>query len=191
MRPTRSHPDDRVSRGFTLAELLIVIALIGLLFGLVFMKLDSLVPGQRLKADARELASHLDQARNYAIVSGKPVTFVYDLDHDQYRYFVPFELSDDGKSIVGPGEFELHDWISLRDTVEFKDIFLVRDVIKDGTVTVTFEPRGIASDHIVHLGYVDVDPHDRGSTLVISPLLGFIDLVDKYFEPEVLQPSAF
>src|SRR5262249_41749753 len=109
-------------RGFTLTELLIVIALIGLLFGLVFMKLDSLVPSQRLKADARELASSLDQARNYAIVSGKPVIFAYDIDNRAYRYYVPFELSDDGNSIVGPGEFELHDWIFLRQDVEFKDI---------------------------------------------------------------------
>jgi type II secretion system protein H len=182
---------DRTRRGFTLTELLIVIALIGLLFGLVFMKLDNLVPGQRLKADARELASHLDQARNYAIVSGKQVKFAYDIDNRAYRYYVPFELSDDGTQIVGPGEFELHDWIFLRDNVEFKDIFLCRDIVKNGVVTVTFEPRGIATDHLVHLGYVDVDPRDACSSLMISPLLGYIDLFDIYKEPEMLDKSAF
>ncbi len=178
-------------RGFTLTELLIVIALIGLLFGLVFMKLDSLVPSQRLKADARELASSLDQARNYAIVSGKPVKFAYDIDNRAYRYFVPFELSDDGNSIVGPGEFELHDWVFLRQDVEFKDIFLGRDVVKTGVVTITFEPRGIATDHTVHLGKTDVDPREMCSSLTISPLLGYIDLFDFYKEPELIEKSAF
>lgn len=179
------------SRGFTLAELMLVIVLIGLLFGFVFLRLDNLVPSQRLKATAREIASHLDLARNYAINSGKPVKFEYDLDAQVYRYYVPFELSEDGKYILGPGEFELRDWTPLNDTVVFKDVQLINEVAKGGLVTVTFEPRGIASDHIVHLGYEDVDARESGVSILINPLLGYIDIADGYQVHEQLNQSAF
>lgn len=187
-----THRDARSKRaGFTLAELLVVIVLIGILFGFVFLRLDELVPGQRLKSSARDVASHLDLARNYAILSGKPVKFEYDLDHHLYRYYVPFELSEDGQHIVGPGEFELLEWSALNEAVVFKDIRLVNEIARGGLVTVTFEPRGIASDHIVHLGFEDMETRDACSSIIVNPLLGYIDIADGYQEPEVLAPSAF
>lgn len=187
--PLRDTRDLRA--GFTLAELLLVIVLIGLLFGFVFLRLDHMVPGQRLKSTAREVASQLDLARNYAILSGKPVKFEYDLDHQVFRFYVPFELSEDGKYIVGPGEFELLDWTPLNETIVFKDIRLVNEVARGGLVTVTFEPRGIASDHVVHLGYEDLDAREACVSVIVNPLLGYIDIVDGYHEPEALAPSAF
>lgn len=186
------HDRRRAHRsGFTLAELMLVIVLIGLLFGFVFLRLDNLVPSQRLKSTAREVASHLDLARNYAINSGKPVKFEYDLDSQVYRYYVPFELSEDGKYILGPGEFELHDWMPLNDTIVFKDVQLINEIARSGLVTVTFEPRGIASDHIVHLGYDDVDVRESCVSILVNPLLGYIDLTDEYKEHEQLNKSAF
>jgi prepilin-type N-terminal cleavage/methylation domain-containing protein len=177
--------------GFTLAELMITIGLIALLFGIVFMKLDHIVPGQRLTSAARTLANHLDLARNYAILSGKPVKFEYDLDHHVYRYYVPFQLSENGRDILGPGEFEIRDWTELDDTIVFKDVLLVNEAATSGLVTVTFEPRGIASDHVVHIGYADVDVREAAASVFVSPLFGHIDVYDKYREPEVLQKSAF
>lgn len=172
------------TRAFTLMELLVTIALLGLTFGLVFFQLDGMLPGRRLAADARTLASQLEQARNVAVVSGFKVSFEYDFEDHTWRMYHPFELADDAQSISGEGETILYDWTNLSETIQFADVVLGDgDPISSGQVVVNFEPRGIATGHTVHLTREDSGFY---YTINVSPLLGFVDVKQNYHEPEVL-----
>jgi general secretion pathway protein H len=178
MQPRRHH------RGFTLIELMVVLGLLGLMFGVVFLRLDGMVPATRLRAGARELASHLEMSRNHAVVSGKTVVVQYDLASARYRAYMPYELATDGITVLGDGETSVFDWMDLPDEIEIQDVRIGDgDALDQGIVTVTFEPRGIATGHTVHLRKADTD---RSYSVMVSPLMGYVDATEGYYEPEVL-----
>ncbi|PAS98570.1 MAG: type II secretion system protein GspH [Candidatus Dactylopiibacterium carminicum] len=73
----------RAMRGFTLMEVLIVLALVGIVAGLVVVRLDD--DGQRATRHAAErLSLALEAARDEAIYSGREVAFSSDGDAWQF-----------------------------------------------------------------------------------------------------------
>ena len=64
--------------GFTLLELLVVLAIAGLLMSIVPPVVAVAVPGARLKSQAVELAATLRSARNRAVSLGRGVDVVFD-----------------------------------------------------------------------------------------------------------------
>ena len=79
-------------RGFTLVELMVVLAIIGISLGLVsFNAMPS--PSQNLQAEARRIALLLQLARDEAIVRNRLVAF--EADADNYRFLVRNEASWD------------------------------------------------------------------------------------------------
>jgi general secretion pathway protein H len=73
------------SRGFTLLELLFVLALMVLMLALVPPLLTGSVSGAQLKAAARELAAGLSQARSEAILRQRDAVLVLDVDRRSYQ----------------------------------------------------------------------------------------------------------
>ena len=75
----------RASRGFTLVELMVVLAIIGIALGMVSFNAipDS---AQNLQAEARRIALLLQLARDEAIVRNRLVAF--EADADNYRFLV-------------------------------------------------------------------------------------------------------
>jgi len=67
--------------GFTLLELLVVLALAGVLIAIVPPLVTSAMPGVELKASARRVAAGLRLAREEAIRSGHDAAFTLDLEH--------------------------------------------------------------------------------------------------------------
>jgi len=72
-------------RGFTLLELLVVLALATALIALVPPLIATAIPGTELKASARKVAAGLRLAREEAIRSGRDVAFVLDLEEHSYH----------------------------------------------------------------------------------------------------------
>ncbi|MFH0944079.1 MAG: prepilin-type N-terminal cleavage/methylation domain-containing protein [Planctomycetota bacterium] len=174
-------------QGFTLIELMIVIGLLGVMMGVVFLRLDTLVPSTRLKSDARRLASYLEQAFNHCVVSGRQVRFEYDIDLRSFRFFYPFELAEDGLTILGEGETSVVDWERLSDTILIHDVRIGEgDPISSGRVFVDFQPRGVVTGHVVHL---TKEGSDNYFSILVSPLLGYVDVVSGFVEAEVLDES--
>lgn len=64
--------------GFTLLELMVVLAILGLALAIVPANLMNATGGQSLKADVRTLISGLRYARTRAIASNQPVALVVD-----------------------------------------------------------------------------------------------------------------
>ncbi len=68
------------ARGFTLIEIVVVIALIGLLTIAVVAAMAGGMDGVRLRGAAKDVAAQLRFTRGQAIVSGRPQAFVIDVD---------------------------------------------------------------------------------------------------------------
>ena len=73
------------ARGFTLLELLVVLALVALALALVPPMLSSGVPGAELKAAARDITAGLRETRSRAIARNTEVAFVVDVEARSFR----------------------------------------------------------------------------------------------------------
>lgn len=71
--------------GFTLLELLVVLAIAGLLVALVPPVVSAVVPGVQLKVAARDLAVTLRDARNLAISRSTTIDVDFEFELPQYR----------------------------------------------------------------------------------------------------------
>jgi prepilin-type N-terminal cleavage/methylation domain-containing protein len=87
--------------GFTLLELLCVVALLGILLFFVLPKLDSVTPQTRLKSAARRIGSTMELAQGQAIASGKEYVLAYDLGKQSYWLILP--PPDDPNALPGAG----------------------------------------------------------------------------------------
>lgn len=82
--PTRTQP-RRLTRGFTLLEMLVVIVIAGIMLGVVSF---NAIPDQRqvLQNDAQRIALLLQLARDEAIVRNRPILF--EADAQRYRFLI-------------------------------------------------------------------------------------------------------
>ena len=70
--------------GFTLLELLIVLAIAGILVSLIPSLISAAVPGTKLKVASREFAATLRDSRSKAISAGKEIDVTINFDPLQY-----------------------------------------------------------------------------------------------------------
>jgi general secretion pathway protein H len=71
---------SKASAGFTLVELLVVLAILGLLLVIAPISVANLLPGVSLKADVREAAALLKQTRNRALRDNAEMTLLVDTE---------------------------------------------------------------------------------------------------------------
>jgi type II secretion system protein H len=135
MRAERKIPAVRIvsSRGFSMIEVLVVLAIITIFTGLASVRFMNQLFHHRLNHAVRTLASDLRWARQLAIAEGQPVGIVLDLDQDQYRIE---KSSQPGVSIGGIRD--------LQDRKQgFGDVSLVDST---GGAEITFLPDGLTVD---------------------------------------------
>jgi general secretion pathway protein H len=80
---TRNNPNSKTA-GFTLLELLVVLAIAGMLVALVPAAVSAVVPGTKARTAAFDMASTLRDARNLAISQSTPVDVVFDPESASY-----------------------------------------------------------------------------------------------------------
>lgn len=81
---SKRHIQRTSSSGFTLLELLVVLALAGLLMSLVPSLISAAIPGSKLRMESRDLTASLRETRNRAIVTGRKLDVTIELDPPQY-----------------------------------------------------------------------------------------------------------
>lgn len=72
-------------RAFSLIEIAVVMAILGLLLLLGALRMDSLTPERTLDSAARVMRATLEEMRNAAMLRGEPATLVYDLSQGTCR----------------------------------------------------------------------------------------------------------
>ncbi len=81
----RSRSDTRQG-GFTLVELLVVLAILALAYALAVPSMSTAVGGARRDAEARALVAALREARSTALVTGREVRFTLDPADRSWRF---------------------------------------------------------------------------------------------------------
>ncbi|KFN51328.1 type II secretion system protein XpsH [Arenimonas composti] len=113
-------------RGFSLLEIVVVIALIAMLAGIAAATIGRAMPGQQLRGSARELATQLRFTRAQAIASGREQVFELDLGSRAWR-------GAGGRSGRVPEDFELI-VTTARDPRPQREVAVVR-FFPDGAAT--------------------------------------------------------
>ena len=80
----QSRPERHAQAGFTLVELMVVLAVMGLLAGVAVWRWPA--GGDKARADAFALATRIAAVRDSAIVGGRPIAFV--VEPSGYRFEV-------------------------------------------------------------------------------------------------------
>jgi len=71
-------------RGFSLTELMVVVAVIGIMGLVAVPSLVTALPGYRLKGAAKDLCSNMRKARSLAVKQNRNVSIVFHVDNNTY-----------------------------------------------------------------------------------------------------------
>ena len=153
MVTTRNNPIFKTA-GFTLLELLVVLAIAGMLVALVPAAVSAVVPGTKARTAAYDMASTLRDARNLAISQSTPVDVVFDLESASYA------IADSHPTVLPRGMAlviqERSGYVSETRRVAGQSSF-----DREESVSLRFYPDGSSSGLDVRLG-----PEDGGGYVV-------------------------
>ncbi|XOF32947.1 MAG: GspH/FimT family pseudopilin [Candidatus Electrothrix sp. YB6] len=129
--------------GFSFAELMVVIALVGILSAIAVPNYLRSLPEKRLKNAARNLYADLQKARLLAVKSNKDVTVTFNTDEKRYSY-----PNGDNDTIVALTDYGAVGYGCNATATDWKGDAIPGSGV-DGDLT--FEPRGDASKGTVYL----------------------------------------
>lgn len=155
--------------GFTLFELLVVIALIAIMTGLSVPAIRTTLFTDQLKASSRQLAGIITKVSQQAVREQKTYTLIVDFENNS--------VTKKAKSI--DEEYE-EPKLYLGESVKIADITSVHSGIQNnGRKEITFTKKGYVDKTYIHLR-----EEERDMTLMLSPFLGVIEIVDTYISLE-------
>jgi general secretion pathway protein H len=158
-------------RGFTLLELMIVIAILGITLGYVAPRIQGSLFASSMDEATRGISAMIRYSRSLAIKEHK-------------YYFLRFDISDSRIGIYPRPETTGEQPLMLKqkrlpEGVEFSGIKSVYQSKKEqGEMDLTITPQGIVEQGVIYLE----DPYGNAFTLVIKPFSGNLKVYDHYVE---------
>lgn len=143
-------------RGFSLIEMIVVIAIIGLAYTLLPKMVFSGVSGAELRSNARAVATGLRIARDAAINTKRETVLSLDMENRMFTL---------------PNDPKVH---KLNDQLDVKLYTAAADVISDKVGTIRFFPDGSSNG-----GRVTVAAGERGFEIDVDWLTGHVTISDK------------
>jgi prepilin-type N-terminal cleavage/methylation domain-containing protein len=193
-------PRNNPCAGYTLMELLAVIAILGLLLTVAVTRIDFLIPKYRVRAAGRELGAYLQHIKGRAVAEGRPLYVCYDIPARKYWVMAPFPIPPEELEALGllvpgvaaPGEpippmppgpppmrYGEALVTELPDGVVFTDVAVGTETMT-GFVTIEVTPFGSTRTHHVHLADED---KERQTTVKFNGLTGNVTFYDGYQAP--------
>jgi len=143
--------------------MMVVVLLIGIAMSVVVMRLDNILPGQRLRSAAVTIIGAADLAKSEARLRQSNVTLTYDLDKQVITITAmplpPVETDENGDTIEAqpvaaalPEEPETLFSETLPEGVQMKALYYSESRIAySGSVGADFRPSGAVGEHMVLL----------------------------------------
>lgn len=177
--------------GFSLTELMVVSAIIGLTTYVVSLSFDALVPRERLNTAVRNLTAVLRDARSDAISRNLPHMVEYDLPRRRYRVLYPFSV-DVGVFREGYDAEERRlasPWHLLPDGIEIERLVIAGEVYSgEEPYRILFDPRGSATEHLIVLSQPRFEDY---YTIEVLALSGHFRLHDGLWQRDIVDEQDF
>lgn len=106
----------RDKKGFTMIELLIVIAIIGVIAAIAIPNIISWIPTIRVNSAARDLVSEMQLARMKAVSERNDYVITFDTANNQYKIY---DDNDNDFSTAGAEASELLKTVNLPSGIQF------------------------------------------------------------------------
>lgn len=171
----------RTETGFTLIELIVVVAIVGAILGLVTVRMDFLSPRSRLSAGARSIASSIILAHNRAVVLGKPVTVRHQLAKGYHLLVMPPTQEGEPPQQMSPIDLPKGVRYNLLITASGRHYKPETDAVVD----VSISPLGTIVGHVIHLS----NEKDEKLTLEVNPITGLVQIKEGHRPVEFVEKS--
>ncbi|MHC5066026.1 MAG: pilus assembly FimT family protein [Planctomycetota bacterium] len=147
-RSTRGDRSKKRNGGFTLVEIMVVIAIIALAGQIVVLNLGALVPSTLLDSTSREIIGQIEFLRSEAQLQGKVYELEADLDQNRWRIILPQEERLTSDQTI---EEELTlNWQDMDDRICFDSLQLLGGHIqRSGRARITMDENGFTADMVI------------------------------------------
>jgi general secretion pathway protein H len=158
--------------GYTLIELIVVMALIGVILGVAAPKIRDVLANDPLKGTARKMIGLVYDARNESIRTH--AAHALHMDMETNRFWIDTEMMSDEERELARKEGPV-----LPDTVRIQDVWLENKGKKSaGETRILFSEEGYVQPAAIHLTCKD----GRKWTLTLSPFIGQVKIFEKYVD---------
>lgn len=170
----------RPAAGFTLIELVAVLALLGVLLAASPMALDALVPERELEKEMSRLGTTIELLHQQAILDRAPYAIHYDTERHRWAVQTPEEIVEESTREGEPPrtllaldedvDLEQLDWRKLPSGFKLQ-LYEGARRISSGSYAVTFRPGGTVDPHTLLLesdAISSLDDDDRTRTIKVN-----------------------
>jgi prepilin-type N-terminal cleavage/methylation domain-containing protein len=174
--------------GFSLAEILTVIVILGMIATLVTVNWRAILPKSELHSAVRNLSEDLNSTRSEAVGRNAEFRILYDLERRAWRVITPFSI--DGSGAMAPTEEQrlALPWKVLPDSIKFLRIDIDGISYTKGQCFVRFDALGSSSGHMVVLGQ---EPENNIYTVEVQGLTGMINFHEGTFLRDAPKETDF
>jgi len=171
-----SRRNVRGTKGFTLIELAVVIALLGIFLGLTIPRFQQYVVADELKAATRKIVGLVREVRNEAIREQRVYTIHLDIESNQW-WTEHAGMEDEERMLAKDEAFTLPRGVRILDVWcrgKGKQAY--------GDIAIPFSKKGYVDQTLIHIG----NEADREFTVELSPFLGVVKVHDTYVDMVVM-----
>lgn len=188
--------------GFSLIELLLAVAIIGMTTGMILVNFGGVTRTERLRAGARKLAGMSDFIRSQAAGSKDVCYFDIDFDHNQYRWRREPQqdelgrfIDPDTKHVLTPREVQqwrdAFEWESLpRDVYFARLMFNAHQYYDKEWETVQYRADGTVSSYILWIKTKE-DDVEHTFSIVVNGLTGKSEVLKGEHVPKEADETDF
>lgn len=166
----------RREEGFTLLELMVVVAIMALAIRLVFLNAGAFIPSWQLNAQARKLASRISFLASEARIQGRTMGLEFNLDTQAVRTNLPPDYSLALVDEETPPQLST-DWRRLDPPLVVQSIEIATkgNLYRGGSVVLPFSPLGTTVDTAILLKNPNYE--NMETTLLVHGLTGEVEIL--------------